>query len=229
MRDIVFLPGLNCTGDLFFPQINTLSPLACCTVADHGTADNLPAIAANILKTMPDRFALVGLSMGGYIAYEMIRQQPERVTKLVLMDTRASEDTLEDKERRLKTIELAENGQFGRLHTILWPRLVHPNRQTDSILEGIVKKMMTDTGPEKFVLQQTAVMNRPDYQTLLSNISVKTLVIVGAQDAITPPENAKFLCNAISAAVYMEIPECGHLSSLEKPDDVSAALKNFLI
>jgi pimeloyl-ACP methyl ester carboxylesterase len=229
MRDIVFLPGLNCTGDLFRPQINALSPFAACVVADHGTADNLQDIAANILKMMPERFALVGLSMGGYIAYEILRQQPERVTKLVLMDTRASEDSSEDRERRLKTIEFAANGQFEHLHSILWPRLVHKDRQADSALEAIVKTMMADTGPEKFILQQTAVMNRPDYRAVLPHIAIKTLVIVGADDVITPPQDAKMLCASIPASSYVEIPQCGHLSSLEKPDDVSVLLREFLI
>jgi pimeloyl-ACP methyl ester carboxylesterase len=229
MRNIVFLPGLNCTGDLFHPQIEALSPLFHCTVADHGTADNLPNIAANILKTAPPRFALVGLSMGGYIAYEIFRQQPERVSRLVLMDTRASADTVEDKQRRIRTIEFAKNGQFERLHGILWPLLVHRDRQTDSALEAVVKKMMTDTGPEKFVLQQTAVMNRPDYRALLQTISIKTLVVVGAQDAITPPEGSKLLCEAIPLSKYFEIPDCGHLSSLEKPEVVSNKLKEFLL
>lgn len=229
MRNIVFLPGLNCTGDLFYPQIQALTPFARCFVADHGTADNLPDLAAHILKSMPERFALVGLSMGGYIAYEMLRQQPERVTQLVLMDTRATVDSVEDKDRRLKTIALAQNGQFERLHGILWPLLVHPSRQDDSQLETVVKTMMRDTGPDKFISQQTAVMNRTDYRHLLQALLVKTLVIVGAQDAITPPESARLLCRMVAGSAYLEIPDCGHLSSLEKPDIVSATLRDFLL
>ncbi len=225
---ILFIPGLNCTGELFAPQIAALSAQHECHVADHGVADAMEAIAASILAKAPERFALVGLSMGGYVAYEILRQAPERVQCLALLDTRAQPDSEEDAERRRQTIALAQSGQFDRLHPIFWQRLVHPARLSDAALEAIARRMVRETGPERFIRQQTAVLNRPDYRTGLAAIRVPTMVLVGREDVITPPEHAQALVGAIPGAQYVEVPDCGHLSTLERPEAVTAALSAFL-
>lgn len=226
--NILFVPGLNCTAALFKPQIEALGGRARCSVADHTVAADLGTIAAEILSKAPDRFALVGLSMGGYVAYEIMRQHPERVTHLVLLDTRAQPDTEEDAERRRRTLALARDGRFEQLHAILWPRLVHPDRLADAALENTVVGMMRDTGSEGFIRQQTAVLNRREYRPLLRTFAVPTLVAVGAEDVITPPEHSQELARLIEGTIYREIPDCGHLSSLEKPQDVSRLLDDFL-
>ena len=226
--EILFIPGLNCTADLFAPQIAALGGAHGCTVADHGTADNMAAIAASILEKAPARFALVGLSMGGYVAYEILRQQPDRVERLALLDTRAQPDSEEDAERRRQTIALARSGQFDRLHPVFWQRLVHPARLSDAVLEEKARRMVQDTGAERFIRQQTAVLHRPDYRPGLGAIRVPTLVLVGREDAITPPEHAQALVAAIPGARYVEVPDCGHLSTLEQPKAVNEALVAFL-
>lgn len=226
--NVVFVPGLNCTAALFGPQIETLKGQARCAVADHSAADDIEAIAASVLAHAPDRFALVGLSMGGYVAYEIMRQQPERVSRLALLDTRAQPDTEEDAERRRRTLALAREGRFEQLHGILWPRLVHPDRLTDAALEETVTGMMRDTGAARFIRQQTAVLNRRDYRPLLESLSVPTLVAVGAQDVITPPGHSREIASLIKGAAFAEIADCGHLSSLERPGDVNRLLASFL-
>jgi pimeloyl-ACP methyl ester carboxylesterase len=226
--DIVFVPGLNCNAQLFAPQVSALEKLARCHVADHSVADSMEAIAASVLASAPPKFVLTGLSMGGYVAYEILRQQPDRVTALCLLDTRASPDTPEDTERRRQTIDLARNGHFANIHPVLWPRLVHPARVTDSVLEGIVVGMMQETGAERFIRQQTAIIDRIDYWPSLGDIAVPTTVVVGAQDAITPPAMARSLHKAIRGSRYVEIPECGHLSSLERPDIVTQIIRDVL-
>jgi pimeloyl-ACP methyl ester carboxylesterase len=228
MMDVLFVPGLNCTNRLFLPQIKALGSRFACQVADHGVADTLEAIAADVLAKAPSRFALVGLSMGGYVACEIIRQAPQRVLGLALLDTRAEPDTPEDAERRIRTIELAKNGHFDQLHGILWPRLVHPARVSEKPLEEIVVGMMRETGAERFIRQQTAVLNRRDYRLMLGEIAVPTSILVGREDVITPPAHAQFLHQAIKGSSYTEIAECGHLSSLERPEAVNAALFDVL-
>jgi pimeloyl-ACP methyl ester carboxylesterase len=228
VMDALFVPGLNCTGDLFMPQVRVLEPRFSCHIADHGVADSMEAIAAGILAKAPQCFALVGLSMGGYVAYEIIRQAPERVLALALLDTRAEPDNGEDAERRHRTIALARGGHFDQLHGILWPRLVHPARLGDKSLEDTVIGMMRNTGAERFIRQQTAVLNRIDYRQVLSSIAVPSTIIVGAQDVITPPEHAKELQRAIKGSLYFEIEECGHLSSLERPEAVTNGLLQLL-
>jgi pimeloyl-ACP methyl ester carboxylesterase len=226
--DVLFVPGLNCTGALFSPQVKALELQFACHIADHGVADSMEAIAADILAKAPQRFALFGLSMGGYIACEIIRQAPERVMALALLDTRAAPDTPEEAERRHHLIALAAGGQFDQIHAILWPRLVHPGRLTDNALETIVLGMMRDTGAERFVRQQTAILNRINYLPLLDSIAVPTRVIVGAQDALTPPVHSLELHRRIEGSRFIEIPDCGHLSSLERPEPVNALLIDFL-
>jgi pimeloyl-ACP methyl ester carboxylesterase len=226
--DVLFVPGLNCTSALFAPQVKALERRVHCHIADHGVADSLEAIAAAILEKAPPRFALVGLSMGGYVAYEIIRQAPDRVLALALLNTRAEPDSPEDAERRRHTIALAQGGQFEQLHGIFWPRLVHPARLVDKRLEAIVTGMMRDTGPERFIRQQTAVRNRIDYRPVLSGITVPTTIVVGSQDVITPPEHAKAIHQAINGSRYIEIDDCGHLSSLERPEAVTGFLLEIL-
>jgi pimeloyl-ACP methyl ester carboxylesterase len=226
--DVLFVPGLNCTGALFSAQVKALEPRFRCHITDHGVADSLEAIAANILAKAPTRFALCGLSLGGYVAYEIIRQAPERVLALALLDTRAEPDSEEDAERRHRTIALAKGGQFDQLHGILWPRLVHPARLADKELENTVITMMRDTGAERFIRQQTAVLNRIDYRPMLSEISIPTLILVGAQDVITPPDYSKALNRAIKGSRYVEIDDCGHLSTLERPEAVTYILLQLL-
>jgi pimeloyl-ACP methyl ester carboxylesterase len=228
LPDLVLVPGLNCTGALFRPQIDGLAGAARCHVADHGAASSLEEISARILDAAPPRFALAGLSMGGYVAFEIIRQAPERVARLCLLDTRAAMDSDEDAERRRRTIELASSGHFAKLHGILWPRLVHPARVTDADLEQVVLDMMRDTGPERFVRQQTAVLNRRDYEPVLRAIRAPTLIVVGEQDAVTPPEASRQMQGLIENARLETVPDCGHLSTLEKPEAVTRLMRRWL-
>ncbi|MGL4325586.1 MAG: alpha/beta fold hydrolase [Beijerinckiaceae bacterium] len=225
---LVFVPGLNCTPALFAPQLAAIGAGRLTQCVDHTRDDSVAAIAARFLADAPRRFALAGLSLGGYVAFEIVRQAPERVTRLALLDTRASGDTPEDKERRQRLIAFAEQGRFEDVHGVLWPRLVHPDRLSDKPLEGVVKGMMAATGPEAFMRQQTAVIGRSDYQAMLSAITVPTVIIVGENDLITPPNYARAMAEAITGAHLVTIPSCGHLSSLEQPDIVNAALADWL-
>jgi pimeloyl-ACP methyl ester carboxylesterase len=228
MADLLLAPGLNCTGLLFAPQIEALKGAVSCRVADHGVASSLDEIAATILASAPPRFALAGLSMGGYVAFELLRQAPERVTRLCLLDTSAALDDAQEAERRRRTIRLAEAGRLQELHRLLWPSLVHPARLSDGELEEVVLQMMHDTGADRFVRQQTAVLNRRDYRPVLRAISVPTTIIVGAQDAITPPDASRAMQAMIAGAQLVEVPDCGHLSTLERPKYVSGLMAEWL-
>jgi pimeloyl-ACP methyl ester carboxylesterase len=225
---LVLIPGLNCTGTLFEPQIARFAPERKILVADHTQDQSVAAIAERLLASAPDRFALAGLSMGGYVAFEVLRQAPARVTRLALLDTSARPDTDEARENRRNLIELARRGQFDEVHARLWPRLVAPNHQTDKSLEDLVLGMMHDTGPDAFVRQQTAIMGRPDSRPLLPSIEIPTLLLVGAEDVITPPEIAREMAEAIEWASLVIIPGAGHLSSLEAPDPVGEAMQEWL-
>jgi pimeloyl-ACP methyl ester carboxylesterase len=225
---LVLVPGLLCSARLYAPQVASLWPFGPVTVADHRHDDEIGAVARRILSQAPPRFALAGLSMGGYIAFAMLRQAPERIARLALLDTSARPDTPEQAASRYAFITLAEEGRLDEVVDMLLPRFLHSSRHKDATLAGIVRDMAADTGPEAFVQQERAIMSRPDSRPLLSSIQCPTLVLVGDGDVLTPPELAKEIAGSIAGSRLVVVPDCGHLSTIERPEAVNAALAEWL-
>ncbi|WP_181702968.1 alpha/beta fold hydrolase [Chthonobacter albigriseus] len=225
---VVFVPGLNCTSTLFASQIAALEGERTVIVANHRRHRSIQEIADALVGELPARFVLVGLSMGGYIAFELMRKVPERVSVLVLMDTTARPDSAESKERRERLIGVAEAGRFHEVPGLQFSALVHQSRLGDVSLAGTVRTMAENTGAEVFIRQQTAIMSRVDSRPDLGRIVCPTLVVVGDGDAITPPEVAQEIADGIPGARLATMPVCGHLSSLERPAAVTYALVQFL-
>ena len=174
---LVLLPGLLCDAALWQPQVDALSDIADCRVADLTTQDSIEAMAESVLAAMPARFALAGLSMGGYVALEIMARAPERVTRLALLDTRAQADEAEESKRRRGLIELAEKGQFKGVTPRLLPLFIHEARLDDAALTGTVTRMAQHVGKEAFIRQQRAIMGRRDQMATLVKIHVPTLVL----------------------------------------------------
>src|SRR5262245_1646620 len=225
---IVLAPGLNCSARLYAEQVPALWSCGPVTIADHRRDDSVGAIAARILAMAPPRFALAGLSMGGYIAFAIVREAPERVVRLALLDTSARPDTAEQTERRHSMIALAESGRFAEVSDLLFPVFVHRNRQGDETLRALVRTMAEETGPDAFVRQQRAIMTRPDCRPLLASIKCPTLVLVGDGDALTPPVLSEEIAAGIAGARLVRVPDSGHLSTLERPQAVNRALVEWL-
>ena len=225
---LLLVPGLNCTTELWAPQIAAFAPARPVIVADHGRADTMAEIAAGILAAAPPRFALAGLSMGGYIAMEILRRAPQRVERLALLDTQARPDGDEARAARRQQIEIAETGGFDRIADLQIPRLLSPAHQRDAGLVDLVRRMAAATGPAAFVRQQKAILDRIDSRPSLAAIRCPTVVIVGAEDVITPVELAREMAEAIPGAVLETIADSGHLSTVEAPAAVTAALARWL-
>ncbi len=225
---IVLIPGLNTTPRLYQAQLTTLWQFGPVTVADHRRADRIESIAQQILAQAPPRFALAGLSMGGYIAFEMWRQAPARIERLALLDTTARPDTAELSARRRQLRELARNGQFDLVTEQAYPGLVHARRASDSALKQVVQEMAVDTGAAAYIAQQSAILERADSRPMLASIHCPTLVLVGDGDQLTPPDRAQEMASAITGARLAVIEDCGHLSTLERPERVAAALARWL-
>lgn len=224
----VMIPGLLCTARLYSEQLPALWSFGPVMVADHTRDDSMGGIARRLLAQAPPRFALIGLSMGGYIAFEVLRQAPERIVKLVLLDTTARPDLPEQTEQRQRQVEMARSGRFSGISDLLFPRFVAPSRHGDRALREIVSTMASSVGAEAFVRQQTAIMNRIDSRPGLSAVRCPTLVVVGEQDALTPPDRAAEIVAGIPGALEVVVPDCGHLSTLEQPKAVTQALLGFL-
>jgi len=225
---IVLIPGLTCSPRLYADQVPALWRFGRVTVADHTRDDSMAAIARRILAAAPPRFALAGLSMGGYIAFEIMRQARQRVVKLALLDTGARAETPEQTERRKVVIALAKSGRYAEVPDIAFPIYVHRNRHNDADLKQTVRMMAAETGVEAFLRQQQAIIARPDSRPGLGAIKRPTLILVGDGDEATPPELAREIAGAIGNAHLAVIADCGHLSTLEQPDKVTAALVDWM-
>ena len=225
---IVLIPGLTCTARLYEAQIPALWPFGPVTIADHRRDDSMAAIARRILAAAPPRFALAGLSMGGYIAFEIMRQAPDRVAKLALLDTGARADTAEQTERRHVLIAKAKAGGYAEIPELAYPLYVHRSRHSDTALKSIVRMMAEETGLDGYLHQQQSIITRPDSRPSLSAISCKTLVLVGEGDEATPPDLAREIASGISGSRLAVIPGSGHLSTLEEPEAVNRALTEWL-
>jgi pimeloyl-ACP methyl ester carboxylesterase len=225
---IVLIPGLRCSTRLYTPQLPQLWPFGPVMVSNHTRADTLPAIADDILTTAPPRFALIGLSMGGYIAFEILRRAPERVVKLGLLDTSARADTPEQAQRRQEQIALTQAGRYDDTVSAQFGLMVHHSRRADTELWQTYRLMAQETGPEVFVRHQRAIGERVDSRSDLARIKVPTLVLVGDADQLTPPSHAEEIAAGAKDAQLVVVPDCGHLSTLERPDAVTAALVDLM-
>ncbi len=224
----ILIPGLNCSARLYAEQIPVLWQFGPVTVADHRRDDSIAAIARRILAAAPPRFALAGLSMGGYIALEVVRQAPERVAKLALLDTGPGSEVPERIAQRKPLIELARQGRFGEVTEDQYPWLVHRRRHGDARLKAAVRAMNEETGPEAYIRQQQAIMTRPDSRPSLKAISCPTLVLVGDDDRLTPPDLSQEMAAAIPGAQLVVVADSGHLSTMEQPEAVSQALAQWM-
>ncbi|MDN3575512.1 alpha/beta fold hydrolase [Chitinimonas viridis] len=225
---LLLLPGLLNDARLWQHQTAVLGNMAHVAIADLTGADSIAALATTVLAQAPaERFALAGLSMGGYVALEIMRQAPERVLALALLDTSARPDSAQATENRLGLMELAEKDFPAVLATLL-PRLLHPSQLHDAALVGTVNDMATDLGKQVFIRQQTAILGRPDSRPTLGAIRCPTLVLCGKDDVITPLEVHEELVAGIAGAKLVVIETCGHLSTLCQPQQVAEALEVWL-
>lgn len=225
---LILLPGLLCDAALWAPQRAALGDVAVMTVADLTRADSLAAMAEQVIAAAPARFALAGLSMGGYLAFEIMRRAPERVTRLALLDTSARPDTPERLQNRRDLIRLAKTGEFRGVTPRLLPQWVHPENMKNPELVATVTAMTLRVGRDAFIRQQTAIMQRPDSRPGLAHIRVPTLVLCGRQDLATPVELAREIAADIPDARLVVVETCGHLSTLEKPEAVNHAFRQWL-
>lgn len=229
---LVLLPGLLCTEVLWHAQIDALNDIAEIAVADLTQDDTLGGIAARVLAGAPDRFALAGLSMGGYVAQEIMRQAPERVSRLALIDTTARLDDDTQRRRRealIAQVRRSDPEKFQGVTRRLLPLLIHERRQNDPAFVDPIQAMAKSVGQAAYVRQQTAILGRPDSRPDLANIDCPTLVICGEDDILTPPEHAQEMASGIANARLVMIEDCGHLAPMEQPQAVNDAMRSWLL
>jgi len=225
---LVLIPGLLCSAELFAAQITALWSLGPVTVASTLEGETIEAIAAAILRDAPPSFALAGVSMGGYICMEVMRQEPERVAKLALVSTSGRPDTVQQTDGRRKMLNQAQEGDFGDWAEAALTSIMHPSRQADVGLRAINRRMALAVGLNGYKRQTDAVIGRPDSRQSLTAIRAPTLVLVGEDDALIPPEHSREITSLVTGAKLVIVPECGHSAPIEQPALVSATMQKWL-
>jgi pimeloyl-ACP methyl ester carboxylesterase len=229
---VVLLPGLVCDAAAWRPVTDLLPGVDCRADAlpDH---DTLGAIAHDVLRAAPPRFALAGHSMGGRVALEVVRRAPSRVTRLALLDTgfrpRASGAAGADERRQRHALLALARGQGMRAMGRRWSEpMVHPSRLADATLMDAVLAMIERSTPDRFARQIDALLNRPDASDVLATIRCPTLVLCGREDTWAPVAQHEALAARIPGSRLVVVAECGHMSPMERPGAVATALRDWL-
>lgn len=225
---LVLLPGLMCDARLFAPQVDVLSKRWDVTVCDISGHDSMEALASAVLDDAPPVFALGGLSMGGIVAMEVVRQAPDRVAKLALMDTNPLTEIPEIQARRGPQMEKARAGQLDQvLREEMKPNYLTRGPQRGSILD-LCMDMALDLGADAFVRQSMALRDRPDQSDTLRGVSVPTLVLCGRDDRLCPVARHELMHAQVSGSTLEIIEGAGHLPTLEQPQQTAAALFRWM-
>ncbi len=225
---LVLIPGTLCDGTLFAHQVAGLSGLADCRVADSSVADELGAQAEAVLAGVTGRFSLLGLSYGGIIAFEILRRAPERVSRLILLNTNFRQPSDSTRANQERWVGMTCLGRFEAVTTdILTDLMLHPDHAKDPALRAAVLGMARSVGPEGFVRQVKAQLGRPDSRADLANITCPTLLIAGQEDRVCPVLLHEEMAALIPRAKLEVIGPCGHLSTLEQPERVTRCIRTW--
>ena len=225
---IVLVPGLGSSVRTHLPVLPTLWRHGSVFVANQTRDDTIEAMAARVLSEAPEKFSLIGHSLGGYIVLEMIRQQPNRIVRLALLNTSARPDTAEATKLRNERVAEARAGRYMEMQAANFPQSVHPDRVNDPLLIETSRLTREDSGAEAFIRQQAAIIARIDSRPHLKDIRVPTLVLSGDKDMLISNEFSKEMAAMIPGATLVIVPDCGHLAPLERPEATSAALDDWL-
>lgn len=227
MDPIVIIPGMGCTADLFGAQTAALSEEVQVSVAAQDAGVDLASSASEILKTSPPVFALCGFSLGGYLAFEIMRQAPERVSRLMLMGTAAQADTLEQSNARDNLISALQRGESAAICEGLADRFLSSAAARRAPCRKSVIDMLQRTGSDRLVRQIEIIKSRPDSTPVLSQIAVPVSIVVGECDVLTPVSASQYIQEHIPDAALQIIPNSGHLVPFEAADEVTKLMMDW--
>ena len=225
---VALVTGQLCTEQMWHDQVPVLRALTDVKVSVQREHDTVGAMAKAVLNSQPERFSIIAHAMGGFVAFEILRQAPERVASLALLSTLAPNDTPVQTARREGYLRLVEEGKFAGVVEERIPILLHPSGREDKSLVSAVRKMAEDTGPDVFLRQQRAIMTRPDSRPGLAAISCPTLILFARQDGIVTHEHQREMHEGIAGSRLEIIENCGHLMTMEHPELVSKILVDWI-
>ena len=225
---LLLLPGLLNDAELWRAQIAALSDIADCTVGDQTRGDTMQAVVEDVLAQAPERFALAGFSLGGFVAQQILRVAPERVLRLALIDTSIHADSPERAaQRQAQRSSVRLPGTFHGFGDKLMRSYIDASRLDDYVLVQRVRDMTARLGAEVFLRQ--SALDRIDGHDLLAGYRDPLLIICGANDRITPLPISEEMHALVPGSTLVVLPDCGHLAPMEKPEEVSAAMREWLL
>lgn len=228
MTPLVLLPGMMCDARLFAPQIAAISGERAVQTAPIGAFDTIQDLAAAVLTNAPERFALAGLSMGGIVAMEVLRQAPDRVDRIALLDTNPKAEADAIKLMREPQIAKAQSGDLVQvMRDEMKPNYLTDGPHRAQILD-LCLAMAETLGPRTFVNQSRALQTRPDQQGTLRNASCPALILCGRDDALCPVHRHELMAALMPHSQLHIVENAGHLPTLEQPDETTAALRRWL-
>jgi pimeloyl-ACP methyl ester carboxylesterase len=230
---LILVPGLLCDAAVWIHQSAALAGLADLHIATNGARDSLAAMAEAIIAGAPARFALAGHSMGGRVAFEVVRRVPERVVALALLDTShlplaAGDAGKREVVGRLALVEKSRREGMRAMGLEWLQGMVHPRRLADADLVGSILDMIERRTPDLYAAQTRALIERPDATPVLASVRCPTLVLCGREDAWATPQRHQEMRDLIPRSTLTIVPECGHMSTMEQPAAVSEALRGWL-
>jgi pimeloyl-ACP methyl ester carboxylesterase len=232
-QPLLLLPGLICDQTVWQQQIDALFDIAVCTCADYGSLDSLSAMAEAVLRTAPERFSIAGHSMGGRIALEVYRRAPNRVVRIALLNTGSSPLAagaagVEETRKRGELVALAESQGMPAMLREWLPPMIAPGRISDAVLVNSIIEMMSRKTPEIFAAQVRALLARPDASPILDQVRCPALLLTGQEDGWSPAAQHAAMAARIAGSTLVIVPGSGHMSMMERPAEVSAALRAWL-
>ena len=222
-----------CDQTVWQRQMDALSDVAACTCADYGSLDSLTAMADAVLRSAPERFSVAGHSMGGRVALEIYRLAPDRVAGIALLNTgylplAAGADGEDEIRKRAELVALAQSQGMRAMLRQWLPPMIDSRRIDDKALVNAIVEMMSRKTPEIFAAQVRALLNRPDASAVLEQIRCPALLLTGREDGWSGPAQHAAMAAKIAGSQLVLVPDCGHMSMLERPPEVSAALRAWL-
>ncbi len=222
------IPGTLCDETLFKYQLTGLKDIADCRIGDHSSSDDLKEVASNIIAEIQGGFSILGRSYGGIIAFEIWRQVPERVNRLILLNTNHRKPSESTRAIQQRFLGMSALGEFREITTdFLKDAMLHPDHAKNGELRKTILAMAINTGRSNFFKQIKAQLNRPDSTSDLPNIQCPTLVMTGRQDKVCTPQIHKDITQLIPKATLELIEKCGHLSTLEQPERVNRIIRDW--